>query len=57
MGCQYLRLSIILCLSSGDIYLSLSSFSLFVCELFCGETFETLVILSAIKSPVAAAVF
>ena len=47
-----LRSSIIFCLSSGDIYLSLSislscSFDP-VSELFCCEVFETLVILSAI---------
>ena len=47
-----LGLSIIFCLSSGDIYLSLSislscSFEP-VSKLFCCEVFETLVILSAI---------
>ena len=51
----------IFCLSFGDIYFSLSISSSFVFELFCGEVFETLVILSAIlfpiKSPVASAVF
>ena len=51
----------ILRLFFGDISLSLSIFSSFVSELFCGEVFETLVILSAIlfqiKSPVASAVF
>ena len=56
-----LRLSIIFGLSSEDIYLSLSISSSFVPELYCGEVFETLVILSAIlfpiKSPVASAVF
>ena len=44
-----------------DIYLSLSISSSFVSELFFGEVFETLVILSAIlfqiKSPVASAIF
>ena len=48
-------------LYSGDIYLSLSVSSSFVSELFFGEVFEPLVILSAIlfpiKSPVASAVF
>ena len=47
-------------LNSGDIYFSLS-FSSFVSKLFCGDVFETLVILSEtlfqIKSPVASAVF
>ena len=49
------------CLSSGDIYLSLGISSSLVSELFCGEVFETLVILSAIlfpiQSPVASAIF
>ena len=53
--------SIIFCLSSGDIHLSISISSSFVSESFCGDFFETLVILSAIlfpvKSPVASAVF
>ena len=43
------------------MYLSLSIFSSFVSELFCGEAFENLVILSAIlftiKSLVVSAVF
>ena len=43
------------------IYLLLSISSSFVSKLFCGEVFETLVILSAIlfpiKLPVASAVF
>ena len=63
-----LRSSIIFCLCSRDIYLSLcislssSTFSSsFVTKLLWGEAFETLVILSAIlfpiKSPVASAVF
>ena len=51
----------ILCLSSGDIFLFLGIYSSFVSELFLGETFETFVILSAIlfpiKSPVASTVF
>ena len=42
-----LTLSIIFCLSSGDIYFSLS-ISSFVSKLFCSEVFENLVILSAI---------
>ena len=49
--------SSVLCLNSGDISLSLRMYSSFVSELFFGEVFETLVILSAIlfpiKSPVA----
>ena len=53
--------SIILCLSSEGINLSLSISSSFVSELFFGEVFETLVILSAIlfpiKSQVAYSVF
>ena len=62
--------SIIFYLSSVDIYLSLDIslsnpiyFLLFVTvsELFCGEIFETFVILSAIllpiKSPIASAIF
>ena len=59
-----LRSSIIFCLFSADIYLSLSICSLFVSifsSLFCGDVFETLVIwqsiLFPIKSPVASAVF
>ena len=60
-----LRSSIIFCLSSGDIYLSLgvslSCSFVPVFELFCGEFFETLVILLPIllpiKSPVASSVF
>ena len=58
-----LELSIIVCLCSAERYLSLSiSFSFVtVPELFCGDIFETFVILSAvlfpIKSPVASAVF
>ena len=56
-----LRSSIILCLSSKFINLSLSISSSFVFELFCGVIFETVVILSAIllpiQSPVASAVF
>ena len=60
-----LRSSIIFCLSSEDIYLSLDislscSFVL-VSELFCSELLETFVILLAIllpiKSPVASVVF
>ena len=55
-----LRLSVIFCLSSGDIYLSLgislSCLFVFVSELFC-EFCETFVILSRIKSLVASAVF
>ena len=56
-----LRSSIIFCLSSGDIYLSLSISFSFASELFRGEVFETLLILSAILFPVksllASAVF
>ena len=70
--CSYinLRSSIIFCIFSGNINLSLSIslsrpiiFSLFVTasELFCGKVFGAFVILSAIllpvKSPVASAVF
>ena len=60
-----LRSSIMFCFFSGDIYLSLGislscSFET-VFELFCGDIFETFVILSpvllAIKSPVASANF
>ena len=55
-----LRSSTIFCLNSGDIYFSLS-ISSFVSELFCGEVFEDLVILSAtlfrIKSLVAYTAF
>ena len=59
------RSSMIFCLSSGDIYLSLAisllcSFLTFS-NLFCSKVFETLVILSVtllpIKSPVASAIF
>ena len=53
--------SIIFCLSSGDIYFSLSISSSSVSELFRGEVFVAFVILSAIlfpiKSLVASAVF
>ena len=60
-----IRSSIIFCISSGYIYLSLSIYLSFsfvnVSELFCGEIFETFVILSAILvsiiSPVVSAVF
>ena len=60
-----LRSSIIFCLSSGDIYLSLGislAYSLLnISKLFCGEVFQTFTILSPIllpiKSPVASAVF
>ena len=60
-----LRSSIIFCFSSGDTYLSLSislSYSFVtVSELFCCNTFEIFVILSAIllpiKSPIASAIF
>ena len=60
-----LRSSEIFYPSSGVIYLSsgmfLSSSSVVTSELFCDETFEAFVILSAIllpiKSPVASAVF
>ena len=49
------------CLCSEDIYLCLIVSSSFVSELFCSETFDNLVILSAIlfpiKSPVASTVF
>ena len=52
---------IIFCLISEGINLPLSISSSFVSELFFGEVFETVVILSAIlfriKSPVASAVF
>ena len=51
----HLRSLIISCLSIGDICLFLSISSSFVTGLFCGEAFETLLILSAIsfsiKSP------
>ena len=53
--CYYinLRSSIIFCLSSGDIYLSLGissllSLSTLISELFCGEVFENFVILTVI---------
>ena len=60
-----LRSSIIFCLSSGDIYLSLGislAYSLLnISKLFCGEVFQTFTILSPIllpiKSPIASAVF
>ena len=60
-----LRPSTIFCLSSGDIYLSLSIYGSFTfltaSELFCCEVFKIFVILLAIllpfKSPVASAVF
>ena len=65
-----LRSSIIFCLFSGDIYLSLGislSRPIFyasfvtISELFCGEVLETFVILSAIllpiEYPVASVVF
>ena len=65
--CYYmnLRSSIVFCLFSGDIYLSLgislSCLFVTVSELLCWGFFETLIILSAIllpiKSPVAFAVF
>ena len=55
------RLSIILCLSSGDKYLSLGISLLFsfvtVSELFCCEFFGNFLMLLAIKSPVVSAVF
>ena len=48
--------SVILCLSSGDIYLSLGislSYSfVIVSELFCGELLETFVVLVAILLPI-----
>ena len=47
-----LRSSVTFFLSFGDIYLSLSIFSPFITELFYGEIFETLVVLSAILFPV-----
>ena len=60
-----LKSSIIFCLSSGDICLSLGVFLpcsfVTVSELLCCEFFEAFVILTAIllpiKSPVASAVF
>ena len=63
-----LRSSIIFCLSSGDIFLSLwislkspILCSSFVTELFCGDVFGTIGFSSAIslliKSPIASAVF
>ena len=61
-----LRSSIIFCLSSGEMYLSLGIISLsclfvIASELFCIELLETLVTLSAIllpiESPDASAVF
>ena len=65
--CQYFNLksSVISCLSSGDIYLSLGISLLFsfitVSKLFCCEFCKTFMILLAIlfpiKSPVASAVF
>ena len=54
-----LRLSIIFCFSSGEIYhsLGISIYFVTVSELFCGEVSETVVMSSAIllpiKSPVA----
>ena len=55
-----LRSTIICCLSSEDVYLSLG-ISLFISKLFCGEFFQIFVILSAIllaiKSQVASGVF
>ena len=48
----YLGSSIIVCLFSGDINLSISISFSFVSELFFGENFEGLVILSAILFPV-----
>ena len=47
-----LRSSVTFFLSFGDIYLSLSIFSPFITELFYGEIFETLAVLSAILFPV-----
>ena len=50
-----------MCLCYGDIYFSTSISSSVAPELFLGEVFETVVILSAIlfpiKSPVASAIF
>ena len=50
-----LRSSIILYLSSGDMYISLGISLLFsfltISKLFCAEVFETFVILSAILLP------
>ena len=57
-----LNLSLICCLSCGDIYLSfgVSLLTLFECNFF-GDFFDVLVILSAfllpLKSPVASVVF
>ena len=46
---------------SGDIYLSPNIFSSFVSEIFCGDVFETLLILLSIlyptKLPAVCAVF
>ena len=52
---------IVCCLFSGDINIFLSMSSSLVFELFCGEVFDTFVILSVIflpiKLPVASAAF
>ena len=48
----HLRSSIIFCLFSWDIYLSLSISSLIVFGFFCGEVFENLAVLSAILFPI-----
>ena len=57
----HVRSSIILCLSSGNIYLSRSIPSLILTELCCGKLLETpvilLAVLLAIKSSVASTVF
>ena len=47
-----LRSAIILCLSSEGISLSLGISSSFFSELFCGDVFETLAVLSEILFPI-----
>ena len=51
-----LKSSTFFCLNFGDIYFSVSIPSSFVSELFFGEFFDTLVILSAILFPIKSAV-
>ena len=46
------RSAIILCLSSEGISLSLGISSSFFSELFCGDVFETLAVLSEILFPI-----
>ena len=53
-----IKSSINFCLNSGDMYLSLSTSSLFVSQLIFGDAFVILsAILVPIKSPVTSAVF